>query len=285
MCRRRLLSLIRPAAPLGVAAALLLGGCSTPKHSNVLIFGTNTRVAFDVSYDPKTQEPGILLGYKRQEAVWMPLLANLADSSGTARAPTAAELSADKSLLYIGRDGPEKARKTDTYSVLASFGAKFEGKAKGAGTSPELSSSAGLAQFFATGLAARALAERGGEALVSVQNSAAPAQARAAEAEAEKARAETERAQISADFAKFQDEQRNTGASRQAEAEKLLATAADDAVPALLKAAQDAKLITDAEVTAAVKPAEQRRTLLKAFNVGPDADANAALAAFLAKTR
>ena len=54
---------------------LITLGCATPKHTNTLIFGTSTRVAFDVSQDP-TGAVGVTLGYKRQEAVWMPLQAN-----------------------------------------------------------------------------------------------------------------------------------------------------------------------------------------------------------------
>jgi hypothetical protein len=54
----------------------------------------------------------------------------------------------------------------DSYSVLASFGAQFSASA----TNP--SANGGLAQFFATGLAAQALAIRGGPALVAVGRAA-----------------------------------------------------------------------------------------------------------------
>lgn len=117
-------------------------GCATPKHSNVLIFGTNTKFALDLSADT-TGNPGITIGYARQEAVWMPLLAN----TGKDYEPS---LCATENCLYKGTEGNDK----DTYSVLASFGAKFS--AEYTGTSPK--AGGGLAQYFATGLAARKLA-------------------------------------------------------------------------------------------------------------------------------
>ncbi len=129
--------------------------CATPKHSNTLIFGTNTKFALDVSADP-SGSPSITVGYKRQEAVWMPLLANK-DKEGSP-----AECSVkDCPYLYIGKED----NKQDTYSVLASFGAKFSGQGDTSGAKAE----GGLAQYFATGLAARTLAKEGGARLVSVQ--------------------------------------------------------------------------------------------------------------------
>lgn len=148
---------------------ILVSGCNTPKHSNVLIFATNTKFALDISYDPKMQEPNLTVGYKRQEGVWMPLLANTGDEGlepgpiTVTPPPTGgtAALSAD-GLLYRGNENNDK----DTYSVLASFGAKWGAK----GSSKEgAASDGGLAQYFATGLAARKLAEGGGAALVSTR--------------------------------------------------------------------------------------------------------------------
>ena len=117
--------ILLPAALVAVTFAHT--GCQTPKHTNTLIFGTNTRVGLDVGYDPKQQSGGILVGYQRQEAVWMPLLANTADS-GTEPGPKAATSPRDH--LFTGWDG----QGTDTYSVIASIGAEFNGKA---GTSAE----------------------------------------------------------------------------------------------------------------------------------------------------
>ena len=48
---------------------LLLSGCATPQHTNTLIFGTNTKLALDISQSP-TNLPSITFGYKREEVVW-----------------------------------------------------------------------------------------------------------------------------------------------------------------------------------------------------------------------
>lgn len=184
---------------LPVVASLLvlgvLGGCqSTPEHTNTLIFGTNTKFALDVSQDP-TGVVGVTVGYKRQEAVWMPLLANsrAAAPATAASAATPAEPAGckDSTVMKIEEGGKTTTRTSgckfsgtagtdstngpgaeDTYSVLATFSGEARGVA-GAGTPSNtepgtaMTSKAGvsgegsLAQFFATGLAARILAEQG----------------------------------------------------------------------------------------------------------------------------
>ncbi|MBI1920126.1 MAG: hypothetical protein HYS23_03490 [Geobacter sp.] len=58
---------------------------------------------------------------------------------------------------YVGNAGGDR----DTYSVLASFGADIKNGSEGAGV--------GIAQYFATGLAARELAKKGGAELVTLQ--------------------------------------------------------------------------------------------------------------------
>lgn len=148
-----------------VCILFLVSGCATPKHSNTLIFGTNTKFALDVSADP-SGSPSITVGYKRQEAVWMPLLANqgvvLANQQDVVGIPAECK---EENCLFIGTVCKDKECKDrDTYSVLASFGAKFSGEATGG---PK--ATGGLAQYFATGLAARILAKEGGAKIVSVQ--------------------------------------------------------------------------------------------------------------------
>ena len=151
---------------IGIAGLVaLLNGCYTPKHSNVLIFATNTKFALDVSYDSKMQQPNVTVGYTRQEGVWMPLLANrgkdgLAPATPNCCATSNSAARADD--MYVGNEGTN----LDTYSVLATFGAKFSG---GGSLTNGSQASGGLAQFFATGLAARELAKRGGADLVSVR--------------------------------------------------------------------------------------------------------------------
>lgn len=139
-----------------MACAIALAGCgSTPQHTNVLVFGTTTKVALDVSQDP-TSGLGVTLGYKRQEAVWMPLLPNQADLKPLTCVSTTDSQKCDK---YVGTNGNDQ----DTYSVLASFGANIDGNA--ASASPSAQAKGSIAQYFATGWAARELA-RSGAALV-----------------------------------------------------------------------------------------------------------------------
>lgn len=141
----------RIAAVLTVAA---LTGCGVP-HNDVMLFGTDTKVALDVSAPPENAgSPQITLGYKRREFVLMPLLVNARDSE-------VADKVTDQTLAdakYTGRDG----NNDDTYSVLASFGADFEAGAE----VQSATAGGGLAQYFATGMAARILADRGGANLV-----------------------------------------------------------------------------------------------------------------------
>lgn len=118
---------------------LTLTGCASSPHNDVLIFGTETTLALDVGASAASGgSPEITVGYKRKEAVWMPLLANAKDAKAT---PPAGQ-------LYKGKG--DKPNNEDAYSVFASFGAQLEGKAGGA--------KVGLAQFFATGIAAQKLA-------------------------------------------------------------------------------------------------------------------------------
>lgn len=152
------------------AMLMLVGGCYTPKHSNVLIFATNTKLGVDLSYDPKTQEPSLVVGFRRQEGVWMPLLANFGPD-GLEPGPltikdgggAAADAQVWPHMLYQGNDDK---REKDTYSVLATF--KGKGAASTSGSN-SLGASGAIAQFFATGLAARELAQVGGAALVSTK--------------------------------------------------------------------------------------------------------------------
>ena len=127
-----------------ILLAVVMSGCTNKPHNDVLLFGTNTKFALDISAPPENAGvPQLTVGYKRQEFVWMPLYVNAKVSTYV---PTGANLTDGK---YIGEEGDKDK---DTYSVLASFGADF-----GAGTGE---ASGGLAQMFATGIAARKLAER-----------------------------------------------------------------------------------------------------------------------------
>lgn len=149
-----------------VAITLAVTACVTPQHSNTLVFATNTTAALDVSVSPSgtAAMPSLTLGYKRQEGVWMPLLANAkgavsADGSEE-RTPAACGAIHDP-CTFRGKDGENY----DTYSVLGTFSGDVKGEAN-AGTNT-VSGGGQIAQYFATGFAARYLALRSGAALVS----------------------------------------------------------------------------------------------------------------------
>ncbi len=112
-----------------IASSLLASGCTqTVRHTNTLLFATNTQIAISAGTSA-TAQPDITIGYKRQEAVVMPLVANYAPEPkepgklvpcGNATSPPA------DGCLIVGKNGTSGAQ--DSYSVLASFGAKFGGK-------------------------------------------------------------------------------------------------------------------------------------------------------------
>lgn len=161
-------------------AAVALSGCATtPRHTNLLIFGTNTTGGLEVGTNAN-QIPRILFGYTRQEVVLMPLLANTrlqTNSDGSSRlVPCGLEPSTtDKNQTtaqvvpegckFLGRAGGV-AGDYDTYSVLASFGAGVQTEVR----NNRAKADGKVAQYFATGLAARALAENGGAAVIATGN-------------------------------------------------------------------------------------------------------------------
>ena len=63
---------------------------------------------------------------------------------------------------YLARSNSSEGNNVDTYSVLASFGANIEGGSNGNGV--------GIAQYFATGIAAQNLTRKAGAELVTVQS-------------------------------------------------------------------------------------------------------------------
>ena len=148
---------------------IVMGCSSTPDHSNTLIFATSTKFALDVSVTP-TGSPDFTLGYKRVEGVWMPLLANKKTNGKFEPADCATTNSGCKFQAEDGSSATKK--KVDAYSVFASFGADFSGggEATVEGTSgAKVKASGGLAQFFATGIAAQNISDQDPSRLVSVQ--------------------------------------------------------------------------------------------------------------------
>lgn len=188
---------------LACAMLPLLGGCvQATRHSNTMVFGTNTTVGVKVGRDVN-QMPNVLIAYDRQEAVIMPLLANTGEKPGSRNmltpcpsvtaqwgtpaptpspTPTPTLSSPDgyaHPCKFVGiRQGAENFLIQDSYSVLASFGAKLKGNAK------TDEGAAGLAQYFATGAAAQTLALNGGAAVIAVGDAAMAAASNSSNAEA-----------------------------------------------------------------------------------------------------
>lgn len=170
---------------LACAVLPLLGGCvQATRHSNTMVFGTNTSLAAKIGTGVN-QVPELSVGYSRQEAVIMPLLANTADADGKLVPCGTKEVDGEIVTSTItdspGVPHPCKfvATKTDSngiisqdsYSVLASFGANVKARAPGP-NSTNSDIGIGLAQYFATGVAAQLLAANGGAAVVSVSEAA-----------------------------------------------------------------------------------------------------------------
>jgi hypothetical protein len=141
--------IIKIASSITTVAAI--SGCSTPRHTDLLIFGTNTQFGISASAEA-TANPGVSIGYRRQELVLMPLYVNAQDTTISSTGGNETTVEKIKAAKYQGTDGA----KFDTYSVFASFGASGGGGAKTA------DAKVGIAQYFATGLAARILAVAGG---------------------------------------------------------------------------------------------------------------------------
>lgn len=164
-----------------LAVLPLLGGCvQATRHSNTMYFGTNT--TFGIKAGASTGEvPEVIVGYDRQEAVILPLLANTVDKStppnnrlGPCPVDKPIEVSGGEYAVHPCSFVSIKGGNLDSYSVLASFGAEFSARAQ----NPE--ASGGLAQYFSTGMAAQILADRGGAALVSTNKSASEGASRSA---------------------------------------------------------------------------------------------------------
>jgi hypothetical protein len=174
MRRQRRGSVIRLTAALGAIA--LTGACA---HNDVLVFGTSTTIGLNVeTASTNGAAPSIVLGYEREEAVWMPLLANGRHSrispcvSSDRNVCTPGGYPLDDAMYRSTIMDPSGQRvvQTDTYSVFASLGAHFNGKAS---TNNGAEAGGGLAQFFATGNAAVNISAN--EALVTALKVSSPA--------------------------------------------------------------------------------------------------------------
>ena len=153
---------MRRLAGLGAVAlaAVAVTGCVA--HNDVLVFGTNTTFGVNVQSAATGAGPSIVVGYERQEAVWMPLIANgrnsrvsncPADGQGDCL-PSTQVYPLDQALYQstvLDSTGMRPVR-TDAYSVFASLGATFNSTVN---PTNGANAGGGIAQFFATGAAAQ----------------------------------------------------------------------------------------------------------------------------------
>ncbi len=176
------------AIALAVAGVGLAGCSQMTKHSNTLVFATDTFGGLKVGSDAN-KIPLIEIGYSRQEGAIIPVLANTgAEADGDlvpcpastieqAGAPTPVDITNLEDCKFIAtHDGVSQ----DSYSTLASFGGE-------AGADVDATGKTGgkvtIAQYFATGIAAQYLAITGGANVVQAGGDT-KAQAEAAEAAA-----------------------------------------------------------------------------------------------------
>lgn len=154
-------SVIRITAALGAVA--MTGACA---HNDVLVFGTSTTIGLNVETVSAGGAPSIVLGFEREEAVWMPLVLNGNDSKLALCAAdahdqcTTGPVPVSQAMYQSGTTYADGRTSRDTYSVFASLGARFNTEAQ----RERAQAGGGLAQFFATGGAALNITEN--EALV-----------------------------------------------------------------------------------------------------------------------
>jgi hypothetical protein len=151
------------------------------RHSNMMIFGTNTVVGVRAGVNASSV-PEVAVGFTRQEAVILPLVANTGSShskDGSEHLLTPCDMS--KPLL-APRSGDDTRpfrvhpcslvavndKAQDSYSVLSSFGGNFDATSE----TGKPAAKAGVSQYFATGMAAQLLALKGGAASVATGEAA-----------------------------------------------------------------------------------------------------------------
>lgn len=146
--------------------ALSCGACEQMmKHSNTLVFTTNTVSGLKVGADEK-QLPAVQVGHSRQELAWVPVLANAGGDEQDGDLVPCKQAGTDgnniEACKFIGtHDGVDN----DSYSTIASFGSK---KGVEVVSGKSTNATVALAQYFATGIAAQYLVLTGGANVVSV---------------------------------------------------------------------------------------------------------------------
>lgn len=195
--------------------AIGLGACSQmQKHSNMLVFGTNTTVGVNLGKDA-SQTPTVQIGFNRQELALVPMLANVkaaqADNNSTGQDLEPCDISGANgrsseethNCLFVATSettvtetpkGGTSVTKTvtnrgDAYSTLASFGARISGTNEGGNKG---NGAVAVAQYFATGIAAQKLAEEGGANVILADGNSG----KKADANKEKAIADQKQAEV-----------------------------------------------------------------------------------------
>ena len=165
---------------VAVIVMTTLGACSQmTKHSNTLVFGTNTTIGLKVGKDA-SQTPTVQIGYNRQEAAFVPLLANTSENSLNQLLPCT-----NTNLENCHFRATSQYEDSDAYSTIASFGTQSTAGAD------EVGGSMNVAQYFATGIAAQRLVESGGANVITA-GEASKEIAKAATAAADARKAEQE---------------------------------------------------------------------------------------------
>lgn len=244
--------------------ALLATGCA---HNDVLVFGTSTTIGLNVESVSAEGAPSIVLGYEREEAVWMPLVLNGTDSKlrlcaaglGEDDECTTGSVPVSQAMYRSEITDPNGRVTRDAYSVFASLGARFSGNANEEG----VGAGGGLAQFFATGNAAISVARN--EALVTALKVESPegaqAQANAVAAASDNATADSILAGYSAaeiDAARTEADARRVAHERRVDQAMVCASNADGTLrwaPLV-----DATTYTDAQ-KAGLKQSTTRQTI------------------------
>lgn len=139
--------------PLLLVLSAVTSCAQMSRHSNTLMFGTNTSIGIGVGQSA-SQTPEIDIGFRRQEVAIVPVLANTT-KDGNTLGPCDVKNVAD-CKFQATHNGTDK----DSYSTLASFGSKTG--ADTTGGKAEVS----VAQYFATGVAAQQLVISGGANVV-----------------------------------------------------------------------------------------------------------------------
>lgn len=145
---RKLVSIITVAGLM-----LLAAGCDNLNRS--LLFYTQTNAGIEVGIDPASQSGKILIGYKRAEGVVNPVYIPPQKTTEHERDRCTGEITKTK-ITQAGGEAKKVYRK-EAYSVMAKIAGEANGRGA-TGQAGEVEAAGKIAQWFATGEAAKLLA-------------------------------------------------------------------------------------------------------------------------------